>query len=696
MVEKTLTKLGNTPMHPLAFFERLEKNERSVCYFTSGNFVIIAWNPKESFNITTIDDLKKIQGEERRNQQKPLLMPNGERVPFMGGKIGFLPYDLGTNKTRISNDKNMTKGVMHRYTSAVIFHEMSSYFFGSKKEKEGALQIFHRSKVTTPLPSIRWACCMTPSRYRRDITSVLQGIRNGNFYQLNYTYEYCAQKQLSPEEKRILFATTLYHHPATAATYIEYGDAAILSFSPERFVVIENDTIQTCPIKGTRPRGSTEKEDKKNAEKLLRSEKEAAELHMIMDLLRNDIGKVSVTGTVRVKKNRELQKNVSVWHTYSVIEGKKLPELSPFDVFLSLFPGGSITGCPKEAAMREITKREKRSRGAYCGSGFLLSDCDYFDSTILIRTIEALAKKLTFGVGGGIVIDSNIQDEWNETRAKAKPFVSSQKKLDDNIMTSSAQRIVMMNGCIAPSADHRTLHLNPWNGFAEGVFETMLVVQNQVQDLHEHLCRLEQSAKLMNLHCRDSMKKLPEEIRQLLKQFPEEKSMRKLKIVIGHTYRIIALEKMKKQKKAMTACIIPCRRTRPQIKALPYTKEWNAHQKALSKRHDEALLLQPDGTIPEGAYSNLFWIKDDTLFTARDNILEGITRAKVIQIAQKLGIDLCYRAAKKGDLLNADVVFITKSTTGMTPITRIDHKKIRNKNLLFRNLKKAYATFRLP
>jgi para-aminobenzoate synthetase component 1 len=269
---------------------------------------------------------------------------------------------------------------------------------------------------------------------------------------------------------------------------MEHGFHAIVSLSPERFVTIDSGRIVTSPIKGTRPRGRTVAEDNRFQRALMQSDKEKAELNMVTDLLRNDIGKVSVTGSVRVRAHRLLQKNPSVWHTYSLIEGRLRPDVSPFDAYLSMMPGGSVTGCPKVAAIRAIDESEKRKRGAYCGSMFMASDHGFFDSSILIRSIVAMRETFSLGVGGGIVADSVVSEEWDETLRKARPFLA----------LSASERRSSVNGAIVTD-DPRLRLLDPANPKSIGVFETMRVEGRRVLDLAGHLRRLQRSASLMGM-----------------------------------------------------------------------------------------------------------------------------------------------------------------------------------------------------
>ncbi|MEK7085610.1 MAG: anthranilate synthase component I family protein [Patescibacteria group bacterium] len=218
-----------------------------------------------------------------------------------------------------------------------------------------------------------------------------------------------------------MFLKVINANPVDYLAYMEGDGFEILSASPERFIKIENGNIETCPIKGTRPRGNNPKADQKLKQELLKNEKEAAELNMITDLLRNDMGKICKINTVKVAGHRLIQKCPTVWHTFSRITGKIAVE--PIEALLSMLPGGSITGCPKKRAMEIIDELEPTTRSVYTGVIGYIHPNKNLDFNIAIRTIIKKGKKLYLQVGGGIVLDSKEKAEFKETLDKAKSFM---------------------------------------------------------------------------------------------------------------------------------------------------------------------------------------------------------------------------------------------------------------------------------
>jgi anthranilate synthase component 1 len=209
-------------------------------------------------------------------------------------------------------------------------------------------------------------------------------------------------------------------NPGPFAALLRDGDFAVISSSPERLLSIRGNIASTRPIAGTRPRGSTPGEDAALVRTLLGSEKERAEHVMLIDLERNDLGRVCRAGSVQVDEYMALETYAHVHHIVSNVSGRLSQDISPIGVLRAMFPGGTITGCPKVRCMQIIAELEGAGRGAYTGSlGYLNRDgsCDF---NILIRTISADAHGVRFRAGAGIVADSNPRQELAETRAKAK------------------------------------------------------------------------------------------------------------------------------------------------------------------------------------------------------------------------------------------------------------------------------------
>ncbi len=370
---------------------------------------LLAFNPTNTF---ILDDSRKI------GELSTFLHDNQDKLC-----CGFLSYDLGLLLHNIQSRHSMhyPLAVFHAYESWLEIGQDEIQIVSRdpqyRKQIEDSLTKPVRS--TAYNHSIRFTPTVQKDQYERNIDVIHDYIRAGDFYQINYTQQLEAETH---EPSRKLYSELIQRHPAAHAAYFEYDDLAIHSLSPELFLYYDAGTLTTEPIKGTRPRGRSAAEDKALKNQLLNSEKEQAELYMITDLLRNDLGKVCEIGSVTLETVKQLKKLPKVWHTSSLISGKLLCGQQPIDALLSMFPGGSITGCPKRRALEVIDELESSSRGIYTGCiGYFHPDGD-FSFNIAIRTLIQRGQKLSLGTGGGITIDSNWQDEWEELLVKASTF----------------------------------------------------------------------------------------------------------------------------------------------------------------------------------------------------------------------------------------------------------------------------------
>ena len=272
----------------------------------------------------------------------------------------------------------------------------------------------------------------TRNEYLSTIETIKEQIREGNTYQTNLTHQLSAKLPcgLSPE---IIFHRLRCDHPAPFAAFINRQDSTVVSASPERFFHVDGATrkISTSPIKGTRPRGTNPAEDAALRDSLLASEKDRAENTMIVDLLRNDIGRICEFGSVNVEKLCDLEEHPTLFHLVSTISGKLRNDVTYSDILKAVFPCGSITGAPKISTMRIIDEIEHSTRGLSMGAiGYYVPDGVFglretLDMNVAIRTMVIRDGVVTFNVGGGIVIDSDPESEYEETLTKAKALLAA-------------------------------------------------------------------------------------------------------------------------------------------------------------------------------------------------------------------------------------------------------------------------------
>ncbi|MDK2824149.1 MAG: para-aminobenzoate synthetase component [Clostridia bacterium] len=362
-------------------------------------------------------------------------------LPFLGGAVGYLAYDLchhieALPRTAV-NDMGIPDCYFGFYDGVIIIDHVHNKVFaaalgitGTAKEKidniitkvaEGEKQGTAISPRRKNAPAV-FTANFTKEEYLKAVNKIKEYIKDGDIYQANLTQRFECQLEETPLE---LYAKLRQINPAPFASFIDFGEGHIVSSSPERFIRITDKIVETRPIKGTRPRGKTFEEDQKNRDELLASEKDKAELLMIVDLERNDLGKICKTGTVKVPQLFHLEKYPTVYHLVSTVVGELRDECDVVDCILASFPGGSITGAPKIRAMEIIDELEPTQRNIYTGSiGYIGFNGDA-DLNIAIRTIVCKDQKAYFQTGGGIVWDSDAEEEYQETLHKAKALMKA-------------------------------------------------------------------------------------------------------------------------------------------------------------------------------------------------------------------------------------------------------------------------------
>ena len=262
----------------------------------------------------------------------------------------------------------------------------------------------------------------TKRRYLEAVRRAKEYIARGDIYQVNLSQRFQTELDCAPHE---LYLRLREINPAPFSAYLQFGDNVIISSSPERFLKVESGRVQTCPIKGTRPRGADPSSDQRLMEELLHSTKDNAELTMIVDLERNDLGKVCNYGSVKVLEKKRLEAHPTVFHLVATVGGDLYPKYDLVDLLKAAFPGGSVTGAPKIRAMEIIDELEPTSRSVYTGAiGYIGLDGS-MDLAIAIRTFLIKGHSASFQVGGGIVADSRPEEEYQETLFKSRALVES-------------------------------------------------------------------------------------------------------------------------------------------------------------------------------------------------------------------------------------------------------------------------------
>jgi para-aminobenzoate synthetase component 1 len=371
-------------------------------------------------------------------------------VPFVGGAVGYLSYDLchfieRLPKTAV-NDLKLPESYFGFY-DLILAHDnllnktyVVSTGFPEQEEihrlrhaqerlnefKEKLAQLPHSSASSIVTASAIGKTTLkgnfTHDAYVKAVERARQYIIDGDIFEVNISQRFEAHLTIPPYE---LYCRLRAINPAPFASYLGFDKLTIVSASPERFLKVQGDWVETRPIKGTARRGKTTQEDRKRASELLSSIKDHAENMMIVDLERNDLGRVCRYGTVRVSELAILETFPTVFHLTSTVIGRLREDKNRYDLLKATFPGGSITGAPKVRSMEIIDELEPTRRSVYTGSIGYLSFDGNMDINIVIRTFLIKGNRAYFQVGGAVVYDSDPESEYQETLDKGRALINA-------------------------------------------------------------------------------------------------------------------------------------------------------------------------------------------------------------------------------------------------------------------------------
>ena len=372
--------------------------------------------------------------------------------PFQGGLAGFIGYDYGRVLERVpaprSDDLDVPDVLLGLYDWVISWDHRAERAWlvstgipevraaGADRAARRADQV--RELLVRPaddarpgakrpgsaeaVPAAPLRSNFTRSQYLAAVSRVREYILAGDLFQANISQRFDAPLAGPPFE---LYRRLRHRSPAPYAAWLDAGRFQLMSASPERFLRLDGRTVETRPIKGTRPRSADPARDAGLAAELSASAKDRAENVMIVDLLRNDLSRVCRPGTVRAAELLALEAHPTVYHLVSTVTGELEPGCDAFDLLRAAFPGGSITGAPKVRAMAVIAELEPSRRAAYCGSIGYVSVTGDMDTSIVIRTYLAMGGRAYFQAGGGIVADSDPAAEYEETLDKARALIES-------------------------------------------------------------------------------------------------------------------------------------------------------------------------------------------------------------------------------------------------------------------------------
>ncbi|ADO82351.1 aminodeoxychorismate synthase component I [Ilyobacter polytropus] len=389
------------------------------------NIEILEENSKKNLQDSPLDILQELLEKYKTDEKS--------HIPFTGGAAGYLSYDLCHHiealPKSVTDDINIPDLFLGFYDGVLaVDHLENKKYLIAHGFKESADQIIQKLKIKTEKKinlhqnktdekETIFHRNMNKKSYLKSIQKVKDYIYSGDIYQINFTQRFQCKLNKSPYT---IYERLRSTNPAPFASYINFGEGEIVCCSPERFIQVREGIIETRPIKGTIARGATLKEDKKNKKILKASEKDKSELLMIVDLERNDIGKISETGSVKVTELFSIEEYSTLFQQVATVTGKLKKNISTADILKATFPGGSITGAPKIRAMEIIDELEPTARNIYTGSIGYMGFDGSIDLNIVIRTILCKENTGYFQVGGGIVWDSDPESEYQESILKGK------------------------------------------------------------------------------------------------------------------------------------------------------------------------------------------------------------------------------------------------------------------------------------
>ncbi len=400
----------------------------------------ICLNPEQKFTFKINDNVSKPINKLRKFLSSVQINKNQKALRhFTGGLAGYISYDIRKAIERFEDkavdELDTPDVVMNVYTQVIVYnHQTKSYTLyvhatDVNNADKTAKTVFEF--CTSPPPALSqntpikdWQKDFTKTAYEQTIQRVIDYIYAGDIFQACIAQRFTSKlpEDYSPYST---YLSLRNNSPAPYSGYLNYDDFVIFTNSPERFLSVQNNVVETKPIKGTMPRGDTPETDKENAETLLASEKDKAENAMIVDILRNDLHKVCEPSSVQVPKLNKLESYANVHHLVSTVLGELRKDKDIFDLLEAALPGGSISGAPKIRAMEIIEEVEPVRRGPYCGCMGTIDFNGAANLNILIRTAIIKDNKAHIYAGGGIVADSSPKGEYQETLDKASHLIKA-------------------------------------------------------------------------------------------------------------------------------------------------------------------------------------------------------------------------------------------------------------------------------
>lgn len=621
-------------------------------------------------------------------------------LPLAGGMLGYFAYDLKDcleELPRTSVD-DLGLPLMHLVAPSVLLVQErasgTATLLAPRLDGDDAALAARVARFVEALrapaappewePEAGGACtsAFTREAYMAAVEACRRYIVDGDIYQVNMSQRFEAPFTGDPYG---LFASMFAANPAPFFAYVNAGDHQVVSTSPERFLELRERRVETRPIKGTRPRGATPAEDDAMRAELRDSPKEDAELSMIVDLLRNDIGRVCAPGTVRVAEHKRLEAYQNVHHLVSTVTGTLADGLDAVDLLRATFPGGSITGCPKIRAMEVIDELEPVRRHVYTGSIGYVGFDGAMDLNIAIRTATFLDGRAVFSVGGGIVYDSDPASEFEETLHKGRTLMNA---LHADAAGGAVAATAWQDGLFKPASAATVPADSAGLAHGFGFFETLRVESGRPILLDAHLARFERAwRELFGTAFPDVT--WGDVIAQLVARNGLGDAVARVKLLAAAanpvgaplTPTVVVTAGRYVPRAALAAspglrlATYPHPRQSPLAdhKTLNHLLYTRAGEWARAHGADEALILNPDGTVSETNSGSVLAVAGGTLVVpVSEHVLPGTTAAEVRRLMAAWGFGVEERPLTVDDLLAADHVVVASSLIGAAPAASLD------------------------
>lgn len=630
-------------------------------------------------------------------------------APVTAGLFGYLAYDLKDDLESLPRTTMDDLGLPHLFLvapSLVVVHDKAggtTRVHAPVRKDQDARETMAKidaflKTLNSPPPAVGdfsgtgqpFVSNFTRPDYVASVQQIRDYIAAGDVYQVNLAQRFETGFQ---GDGYSLFKELYHLNPAPFFAYVNAGDHQIVSTSPERFLLRSGSRVEARPIKGTRPRGKTPDEDREMKAALARSPKDDAELSMIVDLLRNDIGKVCRGRSVAVTQHKRLEAYQNVYHLVSVVEGALEDGTDTVDLIRATFPGGSITGCPKIRSMEIIDELESNCRHVYTGSIGYLSFHDTMDLSIAIRTATIVGDRIVFSVGGGIVYDSDPGDEYEETLHKGRTLMSVfQKKDPPPEQSAGSPPWVWHNGRLIPRdrASVPVTDLGLQYGF--GFFETIRVEKGIACRLNAHLNRFNRTWAALFAGAPPDLT-WGEIIGQVIEKngLGNESAAVKILATRGdgsrlwyngsllvtarpYTHRLAALGAA-----GVKLATYPHPRISPlsDHKTLNYLYYHQAGTWAREQGADEAVILNPDGTVSETNTANVLLVSGRTVIRPESpHVLPGVMQDAVCRRFNELGFVVKECPLFPDAIPDADMVLLTNALLGAVPALGMNHRPL--------------------